>query len=117
MDDHELEMAEIEKLIDDSQQEGREQAAREIAREANRIHDLGGEFNRAVAVGLDAAVRLIRRTPDPGATPDLDRPWLICWAVQRGMLCDRKRGHIGDHVDIYGPLPLHTWTDEKAARS
>jgi hypothetical protein len=111
-----LEVAAIEKLIDDSQQEGREQAAREIAREANRVHDLGGEFNRAVAVGLDAAARLIRRTPDPGAAPDPDRPWLICWAEHRGMLCDRKRDHDGDHVDIYGPLPRHTWAAERAER-
>jgi len=106
----EQEMAVIEKLINDAQQEGREQAARELAREADRVHDLGGDYNAAVAVGLDAAALLLRRSPDPGAAPDPDRPQLICYAEHHGMLCDRQRGHKGGHVDVYGPLPGHTWT-------
>lgn len=103
------ETAALEKALDSAQQEGREQAAREIAREADRVHDLGGQYNTVVAVGLDAAARLLRRTPDPGAAPDPDRPQLVCYAEHRGMLCDRQRGHTGAHVDIYGPLPDHTW--------
>jgi hypothetical protein len=42
-----------------------------------------------------------------------DRPWPICWAQHQGMLCDRKQGHDGDHVDIYGPLADHTWPREQ----
>lgn len=34
---------------------------------------------------------------------------LTCLAEHRGMTCDRSFGHLGDHVDIYGPLKDHTW--------
>jgi len=37
---------------------------------------------------------------------------LPCYAEHKGMLCDRQSGHLGDHVDIYGPLPGHTWPRE-----
>jgi hypothetical protein len=50
---------------------------------------------------------------DAGEPLPADRPWPICWAQHQGMLCDRKRGHDGDHVDIYGPLTDHTWPREQ----
>lgn len=37
---------------------------------------------------------------------------LPCYAEHKGMLCDRQVNHLGDHVDIYGPLPGHTWPRE-----
>lgn len=53
------------------------------------------------------------------AEPTDDRePWegTLCGAKHRGMLCDRVLWHAGDHVDINGPLPGHTWTDTDALR-
>jgi hypothetical protein len=35
----------------------------------------------------------------------------LCFAERDGMLCDRRYLHDGDHVDIAGPLPGHTWSD------
>jgi len=40
----------------------------------------------------------------------------ICGARHRGMLCNRQADHDGDHVDIFGPLPGHTWTQTEALR-
>ena len=37
---------------------------------------------------------------------------LSCYDQYRGMICDRQTGHIGDHVDAFGPLPGHTWPRE-----
>lgn len=34
---------------------------------------------------------------------------LTCLAEHQGMVCDRSHGHLGEHVDIFGPLPGHTW--------
>lgn len=38
----------------------------------------------------------------------------LCFAERDGMLCDRRYLHDGDHVDINGPLPGHTWSDDDA---
>lgn len=35
--------------------------------------------------------------------------WPICLAEHRGMVCDRRINHAGDHVDVYGPSSGRTW--------
>lgn len=46
---------------------------------------------------------------------DYTSPRPICWVRHHGMLCDRRHGHLGDHVDIYGPLSGHTWPQTEQA--
>jgi hypothetical protein len=53
---------------------------------------------------LQSTLRQVGYVTPPETGPDDEQLSKICYARNgKGMLCDRKRGHDGEHVDIYGP--------------
>jgi hypothetical protein len=68
-------------------------------------------------VRLQRILQRLDYVPPPATGPDNEQLNKSCYAEHRGMLCDRRRGHLGAHVDIYGPLPGHVWPQEEPTTS
>lgn len=77
-------------------------AVRKLLRRAAPV--IEAEARRDERADLIAAGRLAPEGQGP--------PWPICWAKRGDLLCDRREGHVGDHVDVNGPVEGRSWPVE-----
>lgn len=76
--------------------------------------DLGVTLGEvAASVARDALAHgEIAVTEPPASGADYESPHQICWAHgPHGELCDRYRGHRGEHVDVAGPVIGGVWAN------